>query len=197
MTQPSAPSPDQQPTYGQTDGQQPGTPAAQPWQQGQAPQTQGTPPQAPYPNAQGQSAQGQSAQSQPIHGQPVPGQQQPGYGAPQYGAAPGYNAHGGPGQPGQPKPSSGLLSTDFSKPTTGPTAKLAYTMILVLAAIIAFAGLINGISHFTYMPYGGFDSVLRVIDGLIVIVKGAVVAVVLVTVGRLLIEHFIHAAKKD
>ena len=152
---------------------QPVVPQGQPGAQfGQASQ-----PQAPgQPGPYGQPGSFRQASQQPYGGPQAGGPQ---YGAPRYGA---------------PASGGGLFDTNLRTLITPRLAKTANLAIIILAGVIALAGLLEAISILSSAAaFGGFggSSATYVLGGIIALLRGPALAFVILTVGRLVVEFFL------
>lgn len=154
----------------------------------QPPQQGGPAPQpSPFgpPQQQGFGPQG----GQPPQGY---GQQQPPFGQASYGQQPaGY-----PGQqPGYPAPPAepGLFDTSFEKPTTAKVAKTAYVAVIVLAGALALVGLFEAIRWFASAAGQYGTGAGGVLSGVGALVLYPALGLVVLTIGRLVIENFVQA----
>lgn len=140
-------------------------------------------PQQPAPQQQAQYEQsqfgrqqfGQQPYQQHPQGYPQAQAQQPG--EQPYAAYP----------PQQPAPRGPSLLEDPER-----LGKVAWLSVVVFAALIALASILNAIADFTlWGMYGGVSSILT---GVATLLKGLSLAAVLITVGKLVIDFFVSAA---
>lgn len=96
-------------------------------------------------------------------------------------------------QPGYPTAQPGLLDTSFATSTTQQTAKWAYVAVIILSAVLVLVGLFGAVGDFATIEFSGITAVLRGLSSLLL--YGGLALVVL-TVGRLVVDYFVQEDRK-